>query len=191
MIRYEARLQGAQEVVKILAKLEPDFAKDARAELRAVGQDVIEHARGMIPDSAMSGWTNIKPRTSNRTRVRAGGFPLYEPNKIAAGMTVGPLFSRQRGSVNRKVISLKQMDAAGMIYERAGSMKYINKPQGDRFVSNIQRKVPGYKQMRLLGKASNDKLGESRARILDIIESVRGDAIESLDRLARTKKQGR
>jgi hypothetical protein len=70
-------------------------------------------------------------------------------------------------------------------------MKYIRKPQGKQFVSNVQRNVPNYKQMRLLGKASNEKLGESRARILDIIESVRGDAIESLDRLARTKRQGR
>lgn len=198
MIRYEARLQGAQEVVKILGKLEPDFARDARAELRSIGQDVISKARMSIrPEppseaSAMSGWTNKPAIRANRNRVRSGGFPPYNKAQIAAGMAVGPLFSRSSGSVDRRVITLKQNDAAGMIYERAGSMKYLRKPTGRRFAENIQQTTqPQYKQLRLLGRVANNSMGRNRAKILEIIESVRKDATESLDRLARTKAQGR
>lgn len=185
-MKIDVEIQGANEVIKLLAKVEPEYARDVRAELRSIGREIIQDAKTLIPESAMSGWTNTPPRRANSNRVRGGGFPPYDPAAMAAGMAVGPLFKRQRGSTRRHAITLKSGEAAAQIYERAGVRKYIKKPTGEQFVKNIERQ--NRRQLRLLGTAAYRNRDEAKEKITDLVVSSIKDINETLDRLGR---QGR
>jgi len=188
-MKLDVELYGARQVVQLLAKVEPDFAREVRADLRIIGQDVVEDARSLIPKSAMSGWTSTPPSRANRNRVRSGGFPPYDRQAMAGGMAVGGLFQRAQGSIGRSIVTVKSTNPAAQIYERAGVRKYVKTPTGDQFIDNIERQ--NRKQLRLLGTAAYRNRDSSRARILKLLESSKQDLQESLDRLGQTRQQGR
>ena len=182
-MKIDVEIQGANEVIKLLAKVEPEYARDVRAELRSIGREVIEDARSLIPDSAMSGWTNKPAQRANSNRVRGGGFPPYDPAAMAAGMTLAPLFTRRRGSTRRHAILLKSNEAAAQIYERAGVRRYIKKPTGEQFVKNIERH--NRRQLRLLGTAAYRNRDEVKEKITKLVVSSIKDINQSLDNLGR------
>lgn len=156
---------GAKETVRILKQFEPDFAKEFERELREVGNEVAGRARAITPKTALSGWTTWR-----------GG---WNQDSVRAGITVRTFPRRKFGTTEQYLVGVGSKDAAGAIFERAGIRNRIKAPQGQSFVDNLRRKHGG--GLRLVGRAQNEKLGETQRRVEKIVERAKSDLQDSLN----------
>jgi ribosome modulation factor len=162
---------GAKETVRILKQFEPDFAKEFESELREVGNEVAGRARGMTPASALSGWTTWR-----------GG---WNQGSVRAGITTRTFPRRKFGTTEQYLVGVGSKDAAGAIFERAGIKNRPKAPQGQSFIDNLRDKHGG--GLRLVGRAQNQKLGETQRRVEKIVERAKGDLQDSLNQAGVTR----
>lgn len=163
---------GAKETVKILKQFEPDFAKEFERELREVGNEVAGRARNLVPDRPLSGWGS-------------GGRIGWSQDVVRAGITVRTFPRRKYGTTEQYLVGVGSKDAAGAIFERAGIRNRIQAPQGQSFVNNLRQKYGG--GLRLVGRAQNEKLGETQRRVEQIVRRASSDLQSSLEQSGVTR----
>jgi hypothetical protein len=163
---------GAKETVRILKQFEPDFAKEFERELREVGDEVAGRARAITPETALSGW-------------QSGGRIGWSQGSVRAGITVRTFPRRKFGTTEQYLVGVGSKDAAGAIFERAGIRNRVKAPQGQSFIDNLRRKHGG--GLRLVGRAQNQKLGETQRRVEKIVERAKGDLQDSLNQAGVTR----
>jgi len=120
-------LEGATELVNRLTKFDKDVYKILERELKSAALLVADDARGRLPPAALSNWGRWSVTTgSNGTRgavtMTTGSRDLsFSSAKARRGIKAQVPKKYNRGAVVGFSVRVAQMDAAGAIYELAGS----------------------------------------------------------------------
>ena len=183
-------VKGVMALRKALNAYAPDLAKELTIEITKSLKVIQKSARGFVPNNAPGGlynWQfdsarkitaqNSMFRTFNeKGRVRF--FPLYNPTEIRRGIVYRTGYSKPNSKGFRSLFRVKNMSAAGAIYETAGRINPNGvTPQGARFVQQgpiYGRKRNGQDMRgRVLYRAWEQDEGRSTVAIFKAIEQTR------------------
>ena len=183
-------VKGVMALRKALNAYAPDLAKELTVEITKSLKVIQKSARGFVPNNAPGGlynWQfdsarkitaqNSMFRTFNeKGRVRF--FPLYNPTEIRRGIVYRTGYSKPNSKGFRSLFRVKNMSAAGAIYETAGRINPNGvTPQGARFVQQgpiYGRKRNGQDMRgRVLYRAWEQDEGRSTVAIFKAIEQTR------------------
>ena len=183
-------VKGVMALRKALNAYAPDLAKELTTEITKSLKVIQKSARGFVPNNAPGGlynWQfdsarkitaqNSMFRTFNaKGRVRF--FPLYNATEIKRGIVYRTGYSKPNSKGFRSLFRVKNMSAAGAIYETAGRINPSGvTPQGARFVQQgpiYGRKRNGQDMRgRVLYRAWEQDEGRSTVAIFKAIEQTR------------------
>jgi hypothetical protein len=111
-------VKGGVELRKALRNFAPDLAKETQKEIAGVLKPIVKEARGYIPsESPLSNWAK-----------EGGRFPAFNSTimKRGIGYKTTPSKANRRGF--RALAQIRNMSAAGAIYETAGRKAPGTKP---------------------------------------------------------------
>lgn len=163
------KIEGAEQALKALRRMEPETAKQVGREVSKVGRMIV--ARTTAPDIAMRNWRTtdaVQPYATGSRRA-SGGWPAYDIPKAR---------SRRRG-MN---VTVSHDSAASAIYEYAGTRNRNGvRPAGAGFISQL----PPLTHMSAgpAGRYLRRGLAASYAEALKGIEKAANDAADAVNRL--------
>ena len=112
-----ATVKGGVELRKALRKFAPELGKETQKEIAAVLKPVVKEARGFVTSSPLSNW------------AREGGrFPRFDASIIKRGIGYKTTPSKPNRRGFRALAQIRNMSAAGAIYETAGRRVPSTKP---------------------------------------------------------------
>lgn len=133
-------VRGVIALRKALNNYAPDLAKELTAEITQSLKVIQKSARGFVPSSAPGGlynWNRVptgEPKTFN-TSGRVRPFPHYDAAAIKRGIVYRTSYGKPNSKGFRSLFRVKNMSAAGAIYETAGRLSGKQRtPQGERFI---------------------------------------------------------
>jgi hypothetical protein len=133
-------VRGVIALRKALNAYAPDLAKELTAEITQSLKVIQKSARGFVPASAPGGLYNwdkaavSEPKTFN-TSGRVRPFPRYDATLIKRGIVYRTGYGKPNSKGFRSLFRVKNMSAAGSIYETAGRLSGQQRtPQGERFI---------------------------------------------------------
>ena len=133
-------VRGVIALRKALNNYAPDLAKELTAEITQSLKVIQRSARGFVPSSAPGGlynWNRVptgEPKTFN-TSGRVRPFPHYDAAAIKRGIVYRTGYGKPNSKGFRSLFRVKNMSAAGAIYETAGRLSGKQRtPQGERFI---------------------------------------------------------
>lgn len=155
-------VKGVIELRKALRDYAPDLAKKLNLEMATALKPVVAEARGFMPSaSPLSGWA---PRENSK-----GKFPTYDGKVAKAGIKykVNPSKKNRRGF--RSLAQIKNVSAAGAIYETAG-----RKNPGGKFSPKLGGSLEGKDKMRgrAIYRAWEQDQGVANTAVMRAIESA-------------------
>jgi len=182
-------VKGVIELRKALNKYAPDLAKELTAEITKSLKVIQKDARGFVPTSApgnLYNWDRVatrEPKTFN-TSGRLRPFPRYDAAAIKKGIVYRTGYGKPNSKGFRSLFRVKNMSAAGAIYEKAGRLnpngskesKSNNSTAGARFVQ--QGPLYGSKKAgqdmrgRVLYRAWEQDQGKQLIAIFNAIEKA-------------------
>lgn len=190
-------VKGVIALRKALNAYAPDLAKELTAEITKSLKVIQKDARGFVPDKAPSGLYNwnenaggkITARSSMfrtfNTEGRVRMFPLYDAATVKRGIVYRTGYGKPNARGFRSLFRVKNMSAAGAIYETAGrknpqgdpKSKSNNPNAGARFVQQgpiFGRKKDGQDMRgRLLFRAWEQDQGKQTVAIFKAIDAAR------------------
>ena len=171
-------ISGVKEMRAAIKKAEPEMLKALDKQVRQAILPVLAEARNLIPDDPpMSGW-NITP--AEKGRVRGGaGWPAWDAAAARKGIKQKNGARRKKGRTNSALITVRNEDAAGSIYEIAGRKSNGKGATGARFIGNLNGIAPA---SRVIYRAL-DKLGRITIAqaVADAYEEVAAQLQRNLD----------
>jgi hypothetical protein len=182
-------VRGVIALRKALNAYAPDLAKELTAEITQSLKVIQKSARGFVPSSAPGGlynWDRVptgEPKTFN-TSGRVRPFPHYDAAVIKRGIVYRTGYGKPNSKGFRSLFRVKNMSAAGAIYEKAGRLnpsgsresKSNNPTAGARFVQ--QGPIYGTKKAgqdmrgRVLYRAWEQDQGKQLTAIFRAIEKA-------------------
>jgi hypothetical protein len=164
--RMNVTVQGIDGARKMLRKVDTAIATELTKELRAVGNEIRDEGRTLIPSSPpLSRWLGSG-------RAQPSGLPYWEgtgqarkgiKTQIGEG-------SRQRGTYSKgAVVRVRSENPAAAVFEKVGD-------GGSTFVRNLVRKH-GQKRRALL-KAFDRNKDQARKKVVDAV-------LDAVDRAKR------
>ena len=100
-------VDGAAASIRVLGQIEPQLRKQAIKEIKSAGDAIVQEARSLVPTvKPLTNWYNWK-----------GGFI---PAKVRRGIKVAYRGSAQRDRNTIDLLTVRQTDPAGAIFELAG-----------------------------------------------------------------------
>ena len=100
-------VDGAAASIRVLGQIEPELRKQAIKEIKSAGDAIVQEARALVPTvKPLTNWYNWK-----------GGFV---PAKVRRGIKVAYRGSAQRDKNTIDLLTIRQTDPAGAIFELAG-----------------------------------------------------------------------
>ena len=182
-------VKGVIALRKALNAYAPDLAKELTKEMTASLKVIQKTARGFVPDQAPGGlynWqfdANRKITAENsmfntfNTTGRVRFFPLYNATEIKRNIVYRTGYGKPNRQGFRSLFRVKNMSAAGAIYETAGRKTPGLTPQGKQFVQ--QGPIYGRKRNgsdmrgRVLFRAYEQDEGQQTKAIFAAIEKAR------------------
>ena len=183
-------VKGVVALRKALNAYAPDLAKQLTAEITVSLKVIQKTARGFVPNQAPGGLYNwqfnadrkITARSSMfntfNTTGRVRFFPLYNATEIKRGIVYRTGYGKPNSKGFRSLFRVKNMNAAGAIYEWAGRINPGGiTPQGARFVQ--QGPIYGRKRAnsdmrgRVLYRAYEQEEGNQTKAIFAAIEKAK------------------
>ena len=135
-----AEVKGVIALRKALNAYAPDLAKELTAEITKSLKIIQKDARGFVPNKAPGGLFNweFNPnrkltaknsmfRTFAPEGERVRFFPLYNASEVKRGIVYRTGYGKPNSRGFRSLFRVKNMSAAGAIYETAGRLN----PSGD------------------------------------------------------------
>lgn len=167
-------IEGADQALKALRKLEPETAKQVGREVSKIGRSLAGDINSSVPSGLpMSGW---KQTSGSRGARGNKGWPAWSGIKAS---------SRRRG-MSVYVDSASNPSAVAAIYESAG-FKGGTSANGKRFIENLSRhgELVGMstRSGRRSGRLARRALAESWPQIEKDIEKAANDAADAVNRL--------
>jgi hypothetical protein len=120
-------VKGVIELRKALNKFAPDLAKELTKEITASLKVIQRDARGFVPGNAPGGlfnWDKVavrEPKPFN-SAGRSRPFPRYDATLIKRGIVYRTGYGKPNSKGFRSLFRIKNMSAAGAIYEKAGRL---------------------------------------------------------------------
>jgi len=138
------KIQGLDQTLKRLKKLEPDYVKEMNRQIRKEAAPTIKSIKDYLrfidsditPFNSSGGESNITKGVLIKSR---GNATKWDKQLILRGIRFklgGPKRKAQMGNKAYSMFSIIQNNPAGAIYDTAGS-KNLGKP-GKKFVENLQ-----------------------------------------------------
>jgi hypothetical protein len=159
-----ASVKGGIELRKALRNYAPELAKETQKEMAAALKPVVQQARGFIPsDSPLSNW------------AREGGkFPSFNAAIMKRGIGYKTTPSKANSRGFRALAQLRNMSAAGSIYETAGRLpagtKKTSRPNFAQAMGQMQGK--GREEGRALYAAWEKDYGKATLAVVKAIENA-------------------
>ena len=183
-------VKGVMALRKALNAYAPDLAKELTVEITKSLKVIQKSARGFVPNNAPGGLYNWQFDASRKitaqnsmfktfnAKGRVRFFPLYNATEIKRGIVYRTGYSKPNSKGFRSLFRVKNMSAAGAIYETAGRINPSGvTPQGARFVQQgpiYGRKRNGQDMRgRVLYRAWEQDEGRSTVAIFKAIEQTR------------------
>ena len=183
-------VKGVMALRKALNAYAPDLAKELTVEITKSLKVIQKSARGFVPNNAPGGLYNWQFDASRKitaqnsmfktfnAKGRVRFFPLYNATEIKRGIVYRTGYSKPNSKGFRSLFRVKNMSAAGAIYETAGRINPSGvTPQGARFVQQgpiYGRKRNGQDMRgRVLYRAWEQDEGKSTVAIFKAIEQTR------------------
>ena len=183
-------VKGVMALRKALNAYAPDLAKQLTAEITVSLKVIQKTARGFVPNKSPGGLYNwqfdadrkITAKNSMfntfNTTGRVRFFPLYNATEIKRGIVYRTGYGKPNRKGFRSLFRVKNMNAAGAIYETAGRANPGGvTAQGARFVQ--QGPIYGRKRAnsdmrgRVLYRAYEQDEGQQTKAIFAAIEKAR------------------
>ena len=144
-IPSDMKVQGLDQTIRRLKKLEPDYVKEMNRQIRKEAAPTIKSIKDYLKfiDSDLTPFNSSGGKSGiGRGELVAGRGGATEWNKqlILRGIRFkigGPKRKAQMGNKAYSMFSIIQANPAGAIYDVAGS-RNLGKP-GNRFVENLQQ----------------------------------------------------
>ena len=183
-------VKGVMALRKALNAYAPDLAKELTTEITKSLKIIQKSARGFVPNNAPGGLYNWQFDASRKitaqnsmfktfnAKGRVRFFPLYNATEIKRGIVYRTGYSKPNSKGFRSLFRVKNMSAAGAIYETAGRINPSGvTPQGARFVQQgpiYGRKRNGQDMRgRVLYRAWEQDEGKQTVAIFKAIEQTR------------------
>jgi len=120
-------VKGVIELRKALNKFAPDLAKELTKEITLSLKVIQRSARGFVPASAPGGLFNwdkppVREPKAFNSAGRARPFPRYDAAVIKRGIVYRTGYGKPNSKGFRSLFRIKNMSAAGSIYEKAGRL---------------------------------------------------------------------
>ena len=158
-----ATVRGGVELRKALRNFAPDLGKETQKEIANALKPIVKEAKGFVTDSPLSNW------------AREGGkFPVFNASivKRGIGYKTTPSKPNRRGFTS--LAQIRNMSAAGAIYETAGrrapSTKSSSRPNFAEAMGNLQGS--GKDRGRLIFRAFENDYGNATKAVLKAIDNA-------------------
>lgn len=154
-IRIE--VYGVAQAVRELRKLEPTLYRSLVKDLKTSAKPLAEAVANEFPDEPLVNWEG------DGSRGR-GNFPSYNTSTVRARVRPAIMTSPPKAETTYGILRIEQMDAAGAIYDSAGSKTAAqNTTNGGRFIMNLDKRLrtkstKGKTRSRVLYPATNKHL---------------------------------
>jgi hypothetical protein len=184
-------VKGVIELRKALNKFAPDLAKELTKEITTSLKVIQRDARGFVPNKAPAGlynWDKVavkEPKVFN-TSGRVRPFPRYDATLIKRGIVYRTGYGKPNSKGFRSLFRIKNMSAAGSIYEKAGRLNNSGDQKTKRTSSDLrgavfveQGQLYGSKKMgqdmrgRVLYRAWEQDQGKQLVAIFKAIDTAR------------------
>lgn len=147
-IRIE--VYGVAQAVRELRNLEPTLYRQLRKDLLSSAKPLAEAVANSFPDEPLVNWEG------DGSRKGPNNFPSYNSASVHARVRPAVMTSKPKAPSSYGILRIEQMDAAGAIYDSAGSKTAAGRnSNGGRFIMNLDK--------RLNTKSSK---GKTRSRVL-------------------------
>lgn len=164
------KVKGVRQTLRALKSVAPDLEKQVRKSINESVREVVNTARGFIPDQPMTGWTaDSWGHRGWDTRTAKMGIKRMNPSR--RGKNGGYFYS----------IDVANTSAAGMIYELAGTKSDGYSPQGQQFIRNIERSGLHRPLRRVVVRAGIEKGEKAKESILAALDKAQAITQARLD----------
>lgn len=184
----ETEIDGLVDVLSRLRKMDRSIYDTMVGELTDAGSDIESDARAAIPSAnALSNWGGWNSATSARTRrgvttisKRSEMRPIpFESGAAKAGIRTKVGGKYRKGTRLSAVVTVQQMNAAGAIWELAGSQTSIDwgaRGGSAKFRQNLNKKYGDSIWPRALTPAWQKNKDAAINRIDDIVGKYAAEA---------------
>ena len=157
-----ASVKGGIELRKALRQFAPDLAKETQKEIANALKPVVKEARGFVTQSPLSNW------------AREGGkFPRFDASIIKRGIGYKTTPSKPNKKGFRALAQIRNMSAAGAIYETAGRRSPGTKPSSRPNFAQAMGELngSGRERGRLIYAAWENDKGNATKAVLKAIDN--------------------
>lgn len=131
------RVDNLPKTLAAVRKIDSELAKELNREIYAIGKPIRDRARSYVPTKPpLSQWTT-------KRQNKAGEETPYPWRKQArTGIAIERGAGKKSGqrrltNASGRLLSVKQTNTAGAIFDLAGAGNYSRTPQGEAFKRNL------------------------------------------------------
>jgi hypothetical protein len=143
-INSQMKIQGLEQTLKTLKKLEPDYVKEMNRQIRKQAAPTVKSIKDYLKfiDSDLTPFNNTgESRITKGVLIKSRGADTrWDRQLILRGIRFklgGPKRKARMGNATYSMFSIVQNNPAGAIYDNAGS-RNLGKP-GNKFNENLQQ----------------------------------------------------
>lgn len=118
------KIENIPEMVRTLKAIDPELRKEAAKRIRAIGRSVAADAKAQILDVPLSGWAH---------QGRTG----FRPAQVRQGISARIKFSAKRTETEIPLMTLRQKNPAGEIFDMAGRSSSGATPSGQAMIRGL------------------------------------------------------
>jgi hypothetical protein len=158
-----ATVRGGVELRKALRNFAPDLGKETQKEIANALKPIVKEAKGFVTESPLSNW------------AREGGkFPIFNAQLVKRGIGYKTTPSKPNRRGFTSLAQIRNMSAAGAIYETAGrrapGTKPSSRPNFAEAMGNLQGS--GKDRGRLIFRAFENDYGNATKAVLKAIDNA-------------------
>jgi hypothetical protein len=173
-------VHGVQSTMEYLRRFDRQLFNSIRKELIAVSRPLVTQVRKEFPKEPWSSsrgvnWTKYGRTERGRKLDGADGssFPRYQQRSVRAGVKADTGSRRRRNDGTYTILRIKQMDAAGAIYDLAKKQRTMV-PDRSSFVKNLNKAKRGKPNSRVMYPAVERNLPLVVTDVERILQKLEG-----------------
>jgi len=158
-----ATVRGGVELRKALRNFAPDLGKETQKEIANALKPIVKEAKGFVTESPLSNW------------AREGGkFPIFNAQLVKRGIGYKTTPSKPNRRGFTSLAQIRNMSAAGAIYETAGRRTPGAKPSSRPNFSEAMGSLygSGKDRGRLIFRAFENDYGNATKAVLKAIDNA-------------------
>ncbi len=150
------RVEGVREALKALKEIDPKLRTATNKRVRKSVVPLQNAVRARIPGVALSNWNS--------------GRYGFEGGAAASGVKVKIGGSKSAKKMTWELVTLRQSNAGGSVFDMAGRKSSGGSPQGRAFISNLNSRFGA--ASRSMWPAAEAELPRVQANVLEAVNDV-------------------